>query len=48
MKFHPLVTKLLLGTEEKSFKSWQSKDNYSFITNYTLMKLHVHSHTMII
>ena len=35
MKFHPLVTKLLLGTEEKSFECRQSKGNYSFITNYT-------------
>ena len=48
MKFHPLVTKLLLKTEEKPFECRQSKDNYYFIADYILLKFHMHSRTMVI
>ena len=48
MRFIPLPTKLWLGGEKKSLKCRQSKGNNSSITDYTLMKLHVHNHTMVI
>ena len=47
MKFHQLLTKLCMRME-KSSKFRQSNGNNSSITNYTLMKLHMHKHTMVI
>ena len=47
MKFHPLHTKLWLRMEN-SLKCRQFKSNNSSITDYTLMKLHLHNHIKVI
>ena len=47
MKFHLLLIKLWLRTE-KIIKILQSKGNNSCKTSDTLMKLHVHNHTIVI
>ena len=48
MRVHPLLSRLRLGIEKKPLKFKQSKSNNSSITNYTLMKLQVHTHTIVI
>ena len=42
-----MLTKVWLGME-KTLKGRQSKGNNFFITDDTLMKLHVHGHTSVI
>ena len=46
MRFHPLLTKLRLAIEKNVGN--QRTHNNSSITDYTLVKLHVHNHTMVI
>ena len=38
----------MADNKKKSFKFRQSKDNTSYIAYDTLMKLHMHNHTIII
>ena len=50
-EFHeiPSIGYLVMAEDRKKLlKFWQSKNHNSTITDATLMKLHVHNHTMVI
>ena len=48
MKFHPFGYLVMVEDGKKTFRFRQSKDNNSFVSNVTLMELHVHNQTIVI